>query len=181
MNLWTYHPPDFSLTEGRVDHQRSEYFRDVNGLPEAYRELCSRIGTDDQIIWCYTRDDGYMPTGIPRVEWALDVPMTAIIRFVDEIVWNRILGNRCTLPRSLYHEWKDEAIRMHPGDRDAQKAFIQRREEEFWRAPAPHGDWWDSLLVEAQTGESISALIHHPVDRRWIKGHRTRVARSPPT
>ena len=45
MKLWTWHEPVFFLLNGHLDHQQSEYMRDVDGLAEAYSELAVRIPT----------------------------------------------------------------------------------------------------------------------------------------
>ena len=92
MRLWTYHKPDFSLTSGRVDLSRSDYFRCMPEIPGAYAELARRVGTD-QIIWCYVRPDEY--NNIPEltcVEWALDVPDDQVLAIIDSFVWERIIA-----------------------------------------------------------------------------------------
>jgi hypothetical protein len=36
MQLWTWHMPDFSLLDGRVEHDRSKYVQMVAGVREAW-------------------------------------------------------------------------------------------------------------------------------------------------
>ena len=87
MELWSYHSPEFSLLQGRVDPTKSKFAQDY---PDAYQKLCECLGTD-QIVWCCTsRDDWPQKTGY--CEWALDVPNGDFFRIVDYMVWNGILG-----------------------------------------------------------------------------------------
>ena len=167
MKLWTWHKPDFSLVAGRVDHRKSEYFQ-TDGIPEAHATLAACTGTD-QIIWCYT-----LPNQRPILpcrteqEWFLDVPPEEILCFVDEIVWNRVLGIRCAVPNGLRFRWKNEAIARFPHDIDARHKHQEELADQFWDQSPPGRTWWESLFVEPQPGETISALVRHPIRHLWI-------------
>jgi hypothetical protein len=168
VKLWTWHKPDFSLLKGRVEHERSEYVQSVGGVRDAYRELAARIGTD-QFIWCYTvPNQRIISAAHMEVEWVLDVPPEAILRFVDDLVWNRILGIRCALPPSMRFTWKQQALRRFPNDITARRESEQQQEEAFWTQPPPSESWWDNLFVEQQAKQLVSALVRHPVEPEWV-------------
>lgn len=168
MRLWTWHKPDFSLFDGHVDHELSEYVRTVNGVREAYNNLADRLGTD-QLIWCYTKpNQRIILPHHSEVEWILDVPTVKILAFIDDIVWNRILGIRCGLPRELERKWKDESINRHPYDPNAAHKFVKSRRDEFWSQSTPPGGWWSCLFVNERSDEFVSAIIPHPVQDEWV-------------
>ena len=92
MQLWTFQGVGFSLHDGHVNHELSEYVREVEGVRDAYLELAKRLGTD-QLIWCCSVREPHPLKD--RVEWVIDVPVSEILAFVDDFVWNRILGIDC--------------------------------------------------------------------------------------
>ena len=168
MKLWTWHKPDFSLLDGHVDRKKSEYIETVPGYDIASRELASRLGTS-QFVWCFTLPDRWIVTpGQTEVEWVLDVPCKAILKFVDDIVWNRILGEECILPGTMRDEFWDQALQRFPDDADAREQFVKEREESFWAKPPPSGDWWDCLFTQDHAGEYVSALVPHPCQLDWV-------------
>lgn len=168
MKLWTWHTPDFFLLKGRVDHNRSEYYQTVEGVPDAYSKLFELIGTS-QFVWCYTVPDQRIVLPChTQVERILDVPRESILRFVDGIVWNRILGIRCELPSEIWHTWRDEALHRFPEDRAARKRFRDEQEEVFWAQQPPGESWWDTLFTPNGPGENVSALVRHPVPKAWV-------------
>lgn len=169
MKLWTFHKPDFSITEGRVDHTKSSYFQTVAGVPDAYCELWKRVGTD-QIIWCFTsRKEA--ETGMCEVEWSLDVPDSDILAFVDGFVWNRILEIRCHVPRRLYQHWRSEALSLYPNNLQERDKFVDAKTEDYWSQEPPEDGWWSCLFVDDPAGEAVSALIRHPVPEEWVMSH----------
>jgi hypothetical protein len=170
MKLWTWHSSDFSLTQGLVDHARSSFFQTVLGVPSAYQELWLRLGTC-QIIWCYTNREERHKTGVPQCEWALEVPDDRILRIVDGIVWNHIIGAKnCPGPSIDENEWKAEAHRLHPHDKDLRESFCANRRKAYWNQPPPPEGWWSRLFVSDISGECRWALIRHPVPTAWIQG-----------
>lgn len=171
LQLWTFQTQDFSLTEGCVDHSKSEYHRMVQGVPLAYQKLADLLGTD-QIVWCYTDRTDYKKTGVSRTEWVLEVPESEILKFIDGFVWNRILGQKCPPPKELLYSWRVPAIERHPGDFPAQERFIADQNKSYWELPPPSGDWWNHLFVENSENEGIDALIRHPIRREWVKDQK---------
>ncbi|MHC4696141.1 MAG: hypothetical protein ACYTFA_05290 [Planctomycetota bacterium] len=168
MRLWTWHKPDFSLLDGRVDHEQSEYACSVPGLRNAYRELFSRLGTS-QLIWCDTLPDQRMVrAGHTEIEWILEVPSEAIVRFVGDVVWNRILGKRCALPPEIRWARKNKALHRFPDNTRARKEFEKAEEESFWTQRPPSGSWWDDLFTQEQAKECVSALVPHPCKTEWV-------------
>jgi hypothetical protein len=170
MQLWTWHKPDFSLLEGRVDHEKSEYVQTVEGVREAYRELVKRIGTD-QFIWCYTKSNQriVLPHHTEK-EWILEVPSTKILKFVDDIIWNRILGiKNFDPPAELKRKWKEKSIARYPYDPVASKKLAKSWNDEFYNQEPPTGNWWDNLFVCERSDECVSALIPHPIKHSYVK------------
>ena len=165
MRLWTYHTPDFSLTSGRVNHSQSDYYRTVPGVPEAYAELWRRLGTD-QIVWCYAQDGEQAATTTPHVEWLLEIPN--VLAFVDGIVWNRILGIRCQVPKTLRYAWKNKSIVRFPHNASERHGFIERQTDAFWTMSPPGGDWWNSLIIESSDCETVQVIIKHPVPESCV-------------
>ncbi len=111
--LWSWHEPEFSLTEGRVDWGQSAYYNDKN-IPrrkEAYAELKVLLGTD-QIIWCATKDDYYDHSGRTKVGWVLSVPERDLFRIVNNVAWNQLLGQLDYFPHSLRENWTSESKKI---------------------------------------------------------------------
>jgi hypothetical protein len=179
MKLWTWHKPDFSMLDGHVDHKKSEYFQTIKGYQGACQELAGRVGTS-QYIWCNTiqgqlwcntiqGQHGLLPHHT-KVEWVLDVPRDSILRFVDDIVWNRILDMRCALPNQVRLGWRNEAISRFPNDydREARDRFEKQRKDSFWAQPPPGGSWWNALFTRPQARQGVSALVPHPIVEEWV-------------
>lgn len=168
MKLWTWHESDFSLLDGQVDYERSEYAQEDQGLRTAYRELASHLGTS-QFIWCYTiRDERVVLDHHTKVEWTLEVPSDEVLCFVEGIVWNRILEIKCGLPNEIRRPWTEDARRLHPDDRDALDEFVRVQTESFWAQPPPSGGWWDWVFTEEQARECVWALVPHPYRPEWV-------------
>ncbi len=163
MQLWTFQEPGFSLTSGQVDHARSEYYKTVSGVPNAYAQLAKRLGTD-QIIWCYVRREEYhdLPH-LTREEWALDVPEYDILAIVDTFIWNRILGIE-TYPESLRHKWLEDA----PLEEAARNAYIKQKIKDYHAQPEPDAGWWSRLFITDTTAEGATVLLKHPIPESWV-------------
>jgi hypothetical protein len=169
IRLWSFHEDgDFSLTEGRVEIARSRYYRSSPDIADAYHRLWEIVRTD-QLVWCYTKREDFKPTSVRKWEWALKVPRSAILRFIDGSVWNRIIRvNGFHPPRHLYFQWKREALAQFPHDPPARDVLIQSKHDEYWNEPAPEGGWWSRLFVEGPGDGSIDALLRHPVNPGWV-------------
>lgn len=172
LKLWTVHrvhPPGFSLTEGRVDHSKSEYYPTTPRVKDAYHELWRRLQIPDgQVVWCYT-DGEIVKIGAEKVKWELHVPSSEIICFIDDVVWNRILKIKCSVPANMRCQWYGEALKKFPNDPKALKAYEERCLENFWSQEPKSGDWWDELFTE-NADNGVSALIGHPIPSKWIHG-----------
>jgi hypothetical protein len=91
--------------------------------------------------------------------------------FIDELVWNRILGIRCHVSKTMQYQWKKEAMNQFPNDADAQHSYINQRKETFWRQEPKFGSWWDELFVP-EPEECASAIIHHPIPEKFVKNKK---------
>ncbi len=168
MRLWSIHTPDFSLTAGKVDHSKSNYYDSVPKLRESYHKLWNLIQIPDgQIIWCYTQNDRLEKKKDEKILWPLDVPEDGIICFVDDLVWNRLLGIECAVGKGKHRQWDAEALRKFAGQSDAMREYQEQCRKDFWAQKPKSGDWWDELFVE-EPGECISAIIRHPVPVEWV-------------
>jgi len=171
IKLWTIHSPDFSLTDGRVDHNKSKYYLDTPGVKDAYPKLWHKVQIPDgQVVWCCTYENDIVKTETEMIKWDLSIPSSKVIRFIDQLVWDLILGYKCT-PRNMHDQWFEEWKKI-PNNPNTLKAYLKKREEEFWEQKRKSGDLWDQLFVK-NTGEYISALIRHPIPSEWIYGRIT--------
>ena len=98
--------------------------------------------------------------------YELEVPQSKIIAFVDDIVWNKILGYKPGLP-SIERRWRNEAIEKSPGNRKAHDKYVEERYKELWIEPPPSGDHWNELIV-TRPCELVSAVIAHPVPKEML-------------
>lgn len=169
MRLWTCHTPEFSLTEGRVNYKLSPYYRDpdVPNFDIAMPRLWEILGTD-QLVWCCVKRDQHSQTSTPRVKWEVEVPECGILRFVDDHVWNRILGKDCP-PLSARRAWQTRATQLYPNDDSGRDRYVREQREEYRNEEPPVGGWWSCVFVDNADGESVSALIRHPVSPEWVK------------
>jgi hypothetical protein len=140
----------------------------VPEVPSAYAALARRLGTD-QIIWCYTQqpDRRMMPSD--RVEWALDVPTNRILAFMDDYIWNRIIGLRPHAPPELRRKWRADALHRHPHDPGGREQFRREQEKAYRVESPPNGDWWSRLFASPNAAEGVTALIAHPFQAMWVK------------
>lgn len=168
MNLWTVHPPEFLITEGYVDHSQSEYYKNTPGVKEAYQELWDHLDAHDgQLVWCYTHEEDIRITGVEKTKWTLSVPEPSVLRLIDDLVWNRILGIECNVRSDMRRQWREEALEKYPDDARASRAHEQECLEAFWRQEPKGSGWWDELFAD-QPGECVSALVGHPVPVEWV-------------
>ncbi len=169
LRLWTVQSPCFSLTERCVDHSKSKYYRNTPGVKDAYPELWCRLQIPDgQVVWCCTDERDVVRTTEKMIEWELYVPGQEIICFIDDLVWNRILGSKCAVRREMYDQWHKEASEKFPNDLEASEAYKTKCYEDFWRQEPKSGNWWDELFTES-AGNRVSALIRHPIPcKEWI-------------
>lgn len=168
VNLWTIHPPDFLLTVGRVDHSKSEYYRNTPGVREAYPKLWDRLNVHDgQLVWCDTHEEDIPATGIEKTKSTLCVPGPSVLCLMDDLVWNRILGKTCAVRSDMICSWRKEALKKHPSDPKASRAYEQQCFEAYWNQQPKGSSWWDELFVNSP-GEAVSAIITHPVPCEWV-------------
>ena len=174
MRLWSIQGNDFSLTSGIVDHARSPYFETVPSYIEISQMLWDRLGTDDQVIWCCTKPVDRRHLSPDEFEWVLEVPDSEVLALIDDHVWNRILGLRCHPPERLRNQWRDRALELFPNDADGRERQRAEQEHAYFAQEPPSGDWWNHVFVDNLEGDSISAIIRHPLEDEWIVSRNRR-------
>jgi len=93
VSLWTWQGAEHSLTTGKIDQSKSDYYCDeqLPGIRDAYRLLFEQLKTD-QVIWCYTRENQHPVFSYRRdVEWHLRVPSSCLLGKISSSVWNRLV------------------------------------------------------------------------------------------
>ena len=169
ITLWTLHTPDFSIIEGRIDHSKSKYYQDTPGVKQAYSKLWQYIKIPDgQIIWCYLDKTEIRKTSTKMVLWEICLPKSKIIKYVDDMVWNRILGIKCHVPSSLSDQWRQKAIKKFPHNPTLAHEYEKKCRDDYWAQKPKGNSWWDELFVKMDKGLSMSALIRHPVQEDLI-------------
>ncbi len=169
MRLWTIHKRNgFSLSEGSVDHSKSDYYRKTRGIKEAYQQLWPHIGVPNgQVIWCYTQEGDIPRTNTLKTKWSLQVPENGVIKYVDDIMWNCILGIRVHMTPCYRRVLRAIAGIQFPYNGHKRRAFEKELEKEFWQKKHAPAELWDKLLLDEAIPGS-SALIRHPIPREWI-------------
>src|SRR5687768_11129692 len=87
------------LTRHVPDSSKSGY---KTRITEHYPRLYAMLGTD-RFIWCQTERPDWWEVDDSRSYsnwWELEIPREGVVRFVDTIFWNYIIGGR-GVPDSL--------------------------------------------------------------------------------
>jgi hypothetical protein len=164
VRLWTLQGPDHLLCSGRIDHARSRY-KDQH-ITAASRKLLA-ILDEDQIIWCYTQCPRIPKTSIQWVRWELSVPLSAILRFIDGYMWNRLSKQTSGVP--VPARFRSQWMQNVPADTQNSDACEAEMKEEFWKQPESEDERWKGLFVPSSDGrEGVDALLRHPIDPRWV-------------
>ncbi len=100
MQLWTYHPSDFRINDPNleVDYKKGKYSHPDIQVANGFRyckvipKLHEMVGTT-QFLWCFTQQDQFARTyeDDDSLEWELNVPLTQILTFYREKVWEGII------------------------------------------------------------------------------------------
>ena len=100
VKLWTYHPSTFRIDDPQlsVDYMRGKYWQDdSHGF--RYREvlpiLCELLGTTN-FVWCCTARGKMqkMTSDEDLVEWEISLPMSNVLKFYSELVWDKIIWGK---------------------------------------------------------------------------------------
>jgi hypothetical protein len=174
IRLWTIHNNGaFSLTDGRVDHGKSEYYMGIPAVHEAYPKLWRCLGvTDGQIIWCYVQEGDIPVTGTPKRMWELEVPESSVLTYTDDVIWNRILRIKVPLTRRYTKTIREKANKKFPDNPQSRRHYEKELEKKFWEDELSESALWNQLCLDRPVDGS-SALIKHPVRKEWIIECRT--------
>lgn len=97
MKVWTHHPSTFPITSPdlKVDATQSVYYRSWE-YRDAIHELHRHLKGETQFLWCLTTRNTFErhSQSIDLIEWELDVPMSQILAFYREDVWEEIYNGR---------------------------------------------------------------------------------------
>lgn len=172
MMFWTWQSADFDPFADRVDRSKSEFFNDPPhpDLLRAYQELEDSLNLSaemkHQYVWCFTTDSWYPHPWPGRILWPVEVPDAAILSFVDEQLWERLVGNH-TVPRKLWDSWRHELrsrnVYGKPHDDE-----LEKRKREYLAASPPREEWLRAVLIPKGPGTDILALVRTPLQRSWI-------------
>jgi len=169
IRLWTWQGSEFPITSGeqRIDWSKSE-FADTCTIQRAYRQLASRLGTD-QYIWCFTDEHlATWPSG-NRVRWDLEVPDELVLAYTCDRIW-QLLIRRNTYTCVQRNEWKQEAISkglLHSND---YKPYIDDKLREFQSQFQTESNLWEHLFLDRPIRKDVSALVRYPVPDEWVLG-----------
>jgi hypothetical protein len=104
MMLWTWQSADFDPFTDRVDRSKSDFSNHQPDLLRAYTELDALLALSaemkHQYVWCFTTDSWDPHPWAGRILWPVEVPESAILSFVDQQLWERLIGNH-TPPEEL--------------------------------------------------------------------------------
>lgn len=164
INLWTIHTPDFSITEGRVEHSKSNYYQNTQGVKEAYPKLWQRINIPDgQIIWCYLDKTEIRKTS---KKWCCGKSVYLYQKLLSMLmIW---FGIESRVPSSLFFQWRKEGIDKFPHNPTLAHDYERKCRDDYWAQKPKGNSWWDELFVKMDKGLSISALVLHPVQEDLI-------------
>lgn len=160
--LWSWQQPGYSLTEGTVDHQRSDW-KTLRGYPESIKDLSERLGTD-QFVWCYTRGDEHDPLhSSASVEWQLEVPKHHVLAFICSFAWHWILarnGEDSDRPdiRPVFWRMIKDLSKWHE---------FEERFYDFWRNKTLE-ELWDALFLDEVVRRCTHVLLRHPIENSWV-------------
>ena len=141
--LWSWQTPDFSLTEGTVDHRLSIFKKEHSGFEKSCKELSEQLGIDDdQFIWCYTYPKEQWQA---RERWELEVPKHRVLAYTCNVAWHWILahnGNDYTNPvppERLWHLARSldspPKINLSEFHKRFHKGWKNKTTEQLWDSP----------------------------------------------
>jgi hypothetical protein len=156
ISVWTFQTEGFSILEGPVKPELSKY---AKKYPTAYQRLWKILGTK-QFIWCMTdRRDWGNKKGF--CEWALSVPRRNVLRVIDSMVWNGIIGEKGSPPAKMFDELERYATLNDIPD---VQSYIEQHAE---RLRNPPGDPWDCLFLDDLDDPRAEILLRCPIQGSW--------------
>jgi hypothetical protein len=171
MTLWTWQTSGFDICRDRIDLGRSHYHNHADGIPQKYQRVFERLNTRD-LVWCFTVDTPWksnQTTENRRVSWTLEVPISEIMCFVDELLVGRLLTDKLCPDIATWRSWRREAVAQHPNRPDRQHEFIETKLGSFaGRISTADEAWRGFFLDEPEAAEHVTALLRCPIDSNWI-------------
>lgn len=154
------------MTSGRINPLKSEYWS-IAKIRTAYLKLYARVESKD-FIWCYTVPNEYILFDHEtKVQWYLDVPSDSIMYFVNDVVWNRIIGEKTRPPEEILTSFRREADERFARDPIRRHRLVAELIEQFW---TPNGrEWQDLLSSEPTQSKWVSALVPYPIAKKWLR------------
>jgi hypothetical protein len=144
---------------------RPELSKYAQDFPQQYKELW-RILKTDQIIWCGTDGDWPMKGGYE--EWSLEVPESALLTIVDEMIWNEILGKKFFSKR-LFDQLEAEASKTLCNCEQIAQFAMTRMESSCQTI----GERWTRLFIDDPFDPRASVLLKCPIESQWVVETKT--------
>lgn len=161
--LWTWQGIGFDITAGQISHEHYSAHYKIAGISAAYERLWERVHTR-AIVWCCTVDGTYINAMADRKQWCLAVPVSQILCYIDEHVWDRIHKGSTSLTDAERTEFYDRGFRNNPRDPEA----LCDQETRRLNQPASVEQLWERLFVGRRADSCTSALLRHPIDRAFV-------------
>ena len=178
VRLWTLQGRGFIIESTSVDHNKSEYYNDVENLPNvqrAYHRLFEELKTD-RFLWCFPLERFHHESN--KTLYELEVPEGEILAYICECVWHKIItncaefGNRNCVD-SLWKRKKDTKDYRSYTEEQNKKCFSKESEDQLWNRLF----WPQPITIPCMAGitmqpqhkkEMCSALIKSPIEKEWI-------------
>ena len=172
MRLWTLQGKDFAIESTPVDHTKSEYYNDVENLPNVqagYHRLFRDLKTD-KFLWCFPSKRFHRES--EKILYELDVPEEEILAYICDCVWHKIISNcREFANRDCQLYWPKH--NKEYVEQQNKKCFSQESEDQLWNRlswPQPTATSCPAgiIMQPHQKKEMCSALIKSPIEKGWI-------------
>jgi hypothetical protein len=169
IRLWTWQGLDFDPLSQPVDSSKStkRYDSQCPDIRRAYEELDEllRLPPDrkGQYLWCFTTDSWEQHPWTGRLLWPLNVPEESILHYVDDRIWEYLIGSKW-VPQGFWDHWESALLAQGISDEQKHEEILRKYRDSF---PSRH-ECLRWLLSPDGPGELVSALVPAPLIESWI-------------
>jgi hypothetical protein len=170
MMLWTWQGVGFDPGAHRLDRSQSPFWRERScpDIRRAYSELDAilRLPEDraGQFIWCFTTERSAKNPFRDRTPWTIDVPRHKIPTFVDDVMWNHVIGSDYVPGEHIRKV--DE--RKRAGEISAEQAYFEESAKAYHATFPSREECLRLLCKPTEPGEDVSALVPLPIEPSWV-------------